>query len=101
MGFIKKWLLILFLTLVFVVALLVAMDNSTEVALKFMGFATPVLPVSWWLLLVFVLGTLFGIVLNVFSNIFSRARLRLDARASTQSLPSSTSAASANRVPED
>ena len=91
MRFIKKWLLIFFLALAFVVALLVAMDNSTEVALKFMGFATPVLPVSWWLLLVFVLGTLFGILLNVFSNTFSNARLRSNARASNQSLPDSTS----------
>lgn len=86
MGLIKKCLLILVLTLVFVVAFLAAIDNSTEVALKFMGFTTPVLPVSWWILLAFVLGTLFGVLLNVFSN----ARLKLSARVANRAAASRT-----------
>ncbi len=77
MALIKKWLFILLLTVVFLVALLVAADNSVEVPLKFLAFETPVWPVAWWIMLAFVLGILVGGLLNVFSN----TRLRLNARA--------------------
>ena len=77
MNFIKKWLFVLFMLSLFVVALLAAIDNSNKVALKFLIYETPDWPVSWWILAAFVMGTVFGIMLNLLSN----ARLRRHARA--------------------
>ncbi len=76
MAFLKKWLFIFVMLAVFIVALLAAADNSEEVALKFMDFETPVWPISWWILTAFVIGVLFGNLLNVVSN----TRLRMNAR---------------------
>ena len=77
MGFIKK-ILFLFIALVaFLVALLAAADNSAEVALRFLEYESPVWPISWWMISAFVVGVVFGNLLNVFSN----TRLRIEARS--------------------
>ncbi len=76
MGFIKK-ILFLFIALVaFLLALLAAADNSAQVALKFLEYETPVWPISWWIISAFVVGVVFGNLLNVVSN----TRLRMEAR---------------------
>lgn len=84
MTFIRKVLFFVLAAFLFVVALLAAADNSDEVALKFLEWQSPVWPISWWMLMAFVIGVLFGVLLNVYSN----TRLRLNAR-------------SANKVAED
>lgn len=76
MGFIKK-ILFLFIALVaFLFALLAAADNSEQVALKFLEYETPVWPISWWITSAFVVGVVFGNLLNVVAN----TRLRMEAR---------------------
>ena len=76
MNLIKKWLFRLVLLVVFVVALLAASDNSNEVPLTFLEYQTPEWPISWWMLASFVIGVLFGTLLNSWSN----TRLRVSAR---------------------
>ena len=80
MVFLKKMLFVIVAVIVFAVALLAAADNSNEVALKFLEYETPVWPISWWVLLAFVLGTLFGNMLNVVSN----TRLRMNVRSANK-----------------
>jgi uncharacterized integral membrane protein len=76
MGFIKK-ILFLFIALVaFLLVLLAVADNSAQVALKFLEYETPVWPISWWIISAFVVGVVFGNLLNVVSN----TRLRMEAR---------------------
>ncbi|MBO6556964.1 MAG: LapA family protein [Pseudomonadales bacterium] len=76
MNFIKRTFLMLIALIAAVVALLAAADNSDEVALKFLDYQSPVWPISWWILTAFVIGVLFGTVLNLVSN----TRLRMDVR---------------------
>ena len=76
MIFIRKALFSILLIFLFVIALLAAADNSGVVALRFLNWQSPVWPVSWWMLVAFVIGVLFGIALNFYSNTL----LRLDAR---------------------
>lgn len=76
MTFIKKLLVGVVALILFLLALLVAADNSNEVSLQFLEWQTWVWPISWWMLLAFVTGVLFGTVLNLVSN----TRLRLDVR---------------------
>jgi uncharacterized membrane protein YciS (DUF1049 family) len=77
MGFIKK-ILFLFIALVtFLVALLAAADNSAEVALRFLEYESPVWPISWWMISAFIVGVVFGNLLNVVSN----TRLRMEVRS--------------------
>jgi len=81
MNLIKKWLFRLVLLIVFVVALVAAADNSHEVPLTFLEYQTPLWPISWWMLAAFVVGVLFGSLLNTWSN----TRLRVSAsRANKQ-----------------
>lgn len=76
MNLIKRWLFRLLLLVIFVVALLAAADNSQQARLGFLGYQTPEWPLSWWMLTAFVVGVLFGVLLNTWSN----ARLRFKAR---------------------
>lgn len=76
MELIKRWLFRLLLLVIFVVALLAASDNSQEARLGFLGYETPEWPLSWWILAAFVVGVLFGVLLNTWSN----TKLRLKAR---------------------
>ena len=80
MDFLKKTVFWITALIVFVVALLAAADNSDEVALKFLEYETPLWPISWWVLLAFVVGILFGNLLNFVSN----TRLRMNARAANK-----------------
>lgn len=76
MSVIKRTIFILVALIAAVIALLAAVDNSDEVALKFLDYESPVWPISWWILTAFVIGVLFGAALNFVSN----TRLRMDAR---------------------
>ena len=76
MNLLKKWLFRILLLLVFVVALLLASDNSNEVPLRFLDYQTPMWPISWWMLTAFVIGVLFGTLLNTWSN----TKLRISTR---------------------
>ena len=80
MNLIKKWLFRLLVVLVFVVAMLAASDNSTEVPLTFLEYETPEWPISWWMLSAFVIGVLFGTLLNTWSN----TKLRINARSANK-----------------
>ena len=82
MAHLKKWFVRLLVLVVFVVALLVASDNSDEVRLSFLTWQTPEWPISWWMLGAFVLGTGFGLVLNFFSN----TRLRMNVRQANRQI---------------
>lgn len=76
MKFVKTLLFWLVAIIVFFVALLAAVDNSAAVALTFMDWSTPEVPVSWWVLASFVLGVLFASLINIWTN----TRLRLKTR---------------------
>ena len=76
MSAIKKLLTWILVLIVAAIALLAAADNSEAVALKFLDWESTALPVSWWMLAAFIIGVLFGLVLNLVSN----TRLRLNAR---------------------
>jgi uncharacterized integral membrane protein len=76
MGFIKKTLFLFIALVAFLVALLAAADNSTEVTLRFLEYESPVWPISWWMIAAFVVGVAFGNLLNVVSN----TRLRMESR---------------------
>ena len=80
MNLIKKWLFRLLVVLVFVAAMLAASDNSTEVPLTFLEYKTPEWPISWWMLSAFVIGVIFGTVLNTWSY----TKLRLNARSANK-----------------
>lgn len=77
MNLLKKWLFRLVLFVVFIAALLAASDNSNEVPLTFLDYQTPVWPISWWMLTAFVIGVLFGALLNTWSNTKLRFRARI------------------------
>ena len=72
MTFIRKILFSVLLVCLFFVTLLAAVDNSDSVASKFLKWESPMWPVSWWVLMAFVVGVLFGIALNFYSNTMSR-----------------------------
>lgn len=91
MKFIKRTLFILVVLMVAVIALLAAVDNSDEVALKFLDYESALWPVSWWILTAFVIGVVFGTALNLVSN----TRLRMDARRADRAGTESS------QVPED
>ena len=76
MNLIKKWLFRLVLLIVFVVALLAASDNSHEVPLTFLEYQSPEWPISWWMLAAFIVGVLFGTLLNTWSNTKLRVSVR-------------------------
>lgn len=100
MVFLKRMLFAIVALIVFVVALLAAADNSNEVALKFLEYETPVWPISWWVLLAFVLGTLFGNLLNIVAN----TRLRMNVRAANKVTANTTKAldiAKASNLPAE
>ena len=77
MGFIKKTSFLFIALVAFLVALLASADNSEEVALRFLEYESSVWPISWWMISAFVVGVVFGNLLNVVSN----TRLRIEARS--------------------
>jgi len=86
MTLLKKWLFRLVLLMIFIVALLLASDNSNEVPLRFLDYQTPVWPISWWMLTAFVIGVLFSTLLNTWSN----TKLRISARNANKQVEKST-----------
>ena len=76
MGFVKKVLFLFIALVAFLVVLLASADNSEEVALRFLEYESPVWPISWWMISAFVVGVVFGNLLNVVSN----TRLRMESR---------------------
>ena len=76
MIFIRKALFGVFLIFLFVVALLAAADNSDVVAIRFLDWQSALWPVSWWMLMAFVIGVLFGMALNFYSNTLLRHTAR-------------------------
>ena len=101
MVFLKKWLFILLLTVVFLVVLLAAVDNSTEVPLSFMGYETPAWPVFWWVLLAFGLGVLCGNLLSLISGSITDLRRRIAARRDARPVKTSPGRSGAPANPAD
>lgn len=60
MAWIKTQLFRLLLLVLFAALFLLATENSTSVALRFLSLRSPELPLSWWLVGVFLLGLGFG-----------------------------------------
>ena len=85
MILLKKWFFRLVMALVFILVLLAASENSSPVALVFLSWRSPEWPVAWWMLLAFVLGVLFAVVLNMATN----TRLKLDARKARKAVETS------------
>ncbi len=80
LAFLKKWVFRLFLIVIALFAVIAAADNSAAVPLVFLGYESWSLPISYWVLFAFVIGTIFGMGVNVWTNF----RLRLTARQSTR-----------------
>lgn len=72
MNRIKKGLLGLLLIMVFFFALIGALDNSSTVSLIFLEYATPEWPIAWWVLIAFILGTIFGYLMSLGRNVRSQ-----------------------------
>jgi putative membrane protein len=72
MNRIKKLLLGFLLVIVFFVALIGATDNSSTVPLVFLDYSTPALPISWWVLIAFVVGSGFGFLMSLGRNVRSK-----------------------------
>ena len=82
MKIVKGLLFKLLAMLLFVIALLAAADNSEEVSLSFLEYATPLWPISYWVLSAFVCGVLFSSLINTWTN----TRLRLEARKANKTV---------------
>ena len=80
MAVLKKTIFMVVALTVFIIALLAVADNSDEVTLKFLDYKSPLWPVSWWMMLAFVAGLLFGFLLNLVSN----TRLKMDVRTANK-----------------
>ena len=76
MNLVKKWFFRGALLIIFLIALVAASENSADVSLKFLDYRTPEWPVSWWVLIAFVIGLGLGSLLNFVSNTQLRLRYR-------------------------
>ena len=76
MNLVKKWFFRGVLFIIFLIALVAASENSADVSLKFLDYRTPEWPVSWWVLIAFVIGLGLGSLLNFVSNTQLRLRYR-------------------------
>ena len=74
MAFFKKWFFRFLLILLSVVALLIAVENSSEVVITVLTYPIPSLHLSWLIIFAFVFGFVIGSFLNVVY--IARARLR-------------------------
>ena len=86
MLFIKRILIFLAASVVFLIVLLAAADNSEAVTLNFLDLESWAWPISWWMMTAFVIGVLAGTGLNLVSN----TKLRLDARRAHKTAESRT-----------
>ena len=76
MKFLRNLVFKLVAVVLFFTVLLLASENSTEVALTFLEYSTPVWPISWWVLGAFLIGVIFASIINSWTN----ARLKLATR---------------------
>ena len=76
MNLVKKCFFRGVLFIIFIIALVAASENSADVSLKFLDYRTPEWPVSWWVLIAFVIGLGLGSLLNFVSNTQLRLRYR-------------------------
>ena len=76
MNLVKKCFFRGVLFIIFLIALVAASENSADVSLKFLDYRTPEWPVSWWVLIAFVIGLGLGSLLNFVSNTQLRLRYR-------------------------
>jgi putative membrane protein len=86
MNLVRRWLFRAILLVVFLVVMVAASENSTEVSLVFIDYRTPEWPVAWWMLSAFVAGLFLGSVLNLFSN----TKLRLKHRVAEKKVVATT-----------
>ena len=77
MSLIKKMLFVFLGLIIFSVVLLIAADNSSKVALKFLDYQTSLRPVSWWMVFAFIVGFAFSSLINLFSNLRLRSEVML------------------------
>jgi uncharacterized integral membrane protein len=102
MNRIKKILLGLVLAIVFLLCLIVATDNSSAVSMVFLDYSTPEWPISWWVLIAFVLGALFGYGMSLGRNIRSQVTVlktkRELSRSNAQLEKLQTSSAETERI---
>ncbi|MCB1693476.1 MAG: LapA family protein [Pseudomonadales bacterium] len=82
MTFVKKWAFRLISLAVAVISLLAATENSTQVALSFLGFSTWEWPISYWMVIAFLVGLAVGVTLNIVSN----TKLRMQARKANRNV---------------
>ena len=99
MALIKKWSLRLLLLLVFVVVLLLATDNSQLVALSFLGYQSPEVALSWWVIGAFVLGAVFSMSLNLVTTTRLKLQVRSVRHSAEQSLVALDKANAASILP--
>jgi len=66
--------------LVIIIVLLAAVDNSQDVALKFLDFSTFELPLLGWVIIAFVSGIICASVVNMWTN----TRLKLKIRSANK-----------------
>lgn len=85
MNRIKKILLGLLLIVVFFLALIGATDNSSAVSLVFLEYSTPAWPISWWVLIAFILGSVFGYLMSLGRNVRARVAVRKTRRELSRS----------------
>ena len=76
MKFLKGLAFKVLIVLVVFLGLFFGTDNSESVAIVFLQYSTPELPISGWVLGSFVLGVLFASIINTWTN----TRLRLASR---------------------
>lgn len=86
MRLIRRWLFRAILLVIFLVALVAASENSTEVSLVFIDYKTPEWPVAWWILSAFVAGLFLGGLFNLSSN----TKLRLKHRVAEKKVVATT-----------
>lgn len=72
MRSLRQFLLVLFLSIVFILVLVAVTDNSSLVALTFLSYATPQWPVAWWILIAFLIGILLGYLMSLGGNVRSK-----------------------------
>ena len=66
----------LLILLVILIVLLAAMDNSQEVALKFLDYTTFKLPLLGWVISAFVVGVIVTSLVNIWANTKLKLKIR-------------------------
>jgi len=77
MKLINSLIFKLVILLVVLIVLLAAVDNSQEVALRFLDYTTFELPLLGWVIIAFVLGVIFTSLVNMWAN----TKLKINVRS--------------------